>query len=87
MVTKNNVRDFGVFMGLVLLPIILVVFGVIAAVQRVVDFSAGLIPLFPIDMINGGGLVLSLAGCVIMVSVGSFVFWAAMPVYREYYGK
>jgi hypothetical protein len=77
-------RDFGVFMALLMFPIFLVVFGITAAIQRVIDFTAGFIPLFPADIINGGGLVFSLIGCTIMVAVGLFVFWAAMPLYREY---
>ena len=84
MATKNKFRDFGVFMALLVFPIFMVVFGIMAAIQRVSDFTAGYVPLFPADILYGGGLVFSLIGCVIMVLIGVFVFWAAFPVYREH---
>jgi hypothetical protein len=84
MVMKNKIRDFGVFMALLIFPISLIMLGVMSAIQRVMDFMSGFIPLFPIDIINGGGLVFSLAGCVVLIAMGAFFFWAALPVYKEH---
>jgi hypothetical protein len=81
---KNKWQDLGIFMAVLLFPLFLVVFGVTTAIQRVMDFTAGFIPLFPAELINGGGLVFSLIGCIILVVTGVFVFWAAFPVYKEY---
>lgn len=84
MAMKNKLRDFGVFMALLMFPIFLVVFGITAAIQRVVDFTAGLIPLFPADILMGGGFVISLIGCVVLILMGAFFFWAALPIYKEH---
>jgi hypothetical protein len=81
---ENKLRDFGVFTALSVFPIFLVVFGVIMAIQRVSDFVAGFIPLFPANLADGGGFVLSLIGCVLMIAIGVYVFWAAFPVYKEH---
>lgn len=84
MVTKNKMRDFGVFMALLILPIFLIVLGVTSAVQRVMDFMSGFIPLFPDDFLMGGGFVFSLIGCVVVVLLGVYFLWSAFPVYKEH---
>jgi len=84
MVTKNRMRDLGVFMTLLAMPIFLMSLGVCSAIQRIADFTAGLLPLFPADILYGGGFVLSMFGCVVLVAMGVFVFWAAFPVYKEH---
>lgn len=84
MAMKNKMRDFGVFMALQVLPIFMAVFGITTAIKRVMDFTAGLIPLFPADLLMGGGFVFSLIGCVVLVLMGAFFFWAALSVYKEH---
>jgi len=84
MATKNKFRDFGVFMALLMLPIFLVALGIYTAIQMVMDYTSGFIPLFPADIWMGGGFVLSMAGCAVVIAMGAFFFWAAFPVYREH---
>jgi len=81
---KNKLRDFGVFMALVTMPIFLLSLGVCSAIQAVLNFTAGLISIFPANLMDGGGFVFSMIGCVVLIAMGAFFFWAALPVYREH---
>ena len=84
MATKNKFRDFGVFMALLVFPVFLVSFGIYAAIQMVIDFTSGFIPLFPADILYGGGFVFSMIGYVVVIAMGVFFLWAAFPIYREH---
>ena len=79
---KNRLREFGVFLGLAMFPIILIVLSVYTAAQRVIDYMGGFTALMPNDY--GVGLAVSLVGCLVILILGSFILWAAMPKYEEY---
>jgi uncharacterized BrkB/YihY/UPF0761 family membrane protein len=83
---KNKIREFGVFLCLVMFPIMLIVIGAATAGQRISDFNDGYIPLMPTD-ISSTGLVLSLIGCLVMVTLGFYILWSAIPKYKEYLNK
>lgn len=83
---KNKIREFGVFIGLMMFPIILIVIGAYTFGQSISNYYAGYIQLFPTDFYNGG-LICSLFGCLILIGLGSYVLWSAIPSYKEYLTK
>ena len=83
---KEKIREFGVFLGLMAFPVFLIVFSVVTSVESIQDFIAGYIQFLPSEF-GMGGLLSVLIGTVVMLALGVYLLWSAIPTMREYLKK
>jgi len=83
---KTKLQEFGVFLGLTIFPTFLIVFSVCTIGHSIDDYSRGFIQLLPTSDYNGG-LISTLFGSVVMLALGLYILWSAIPTFKEYLTK
>jgi hypothetical protein len=85
-VTKNKLREFGAFMGLLMFPVILILMGTANSVQVITDYAKGNVSML-VPSFFGYSLAGVLVSSVLMIGLGAFILWASVPKYKEYFGE